>query len=143
MIDAAEVLRVLGLLGRAGVEVWVDGGWGVDALLGEQTRPHGDLDLALRTEDRDAFLAAMAADGYLPAGQDGPFNVVVADRAGHEVDAHLVDLHATRVDERALHQRTTRNPARRPAGDAGQPSRRLRKGGRRVRGRRQLGRNAC
>jgi hypothetical protein len=27
--------------------VWIDGGWGVDALLGVQTRPHKDLDVAV------------------------------------------------------------------------------------------------
>src|SRR5919201_6639891 len=28
-------------------KVWLDRGWGLDALLGEQTRPHDDLDLAI------------------------------------------------------------------------------------------------
>ncbi|MGH8515394.1 MAG: nucleotidyltransferase domain-containing protein [Gammaproteobacteria bacterium] len=27
------------------------GGWGIDALLGAQTRPHKDLDLLIRLED--------------------------------------------------------------------------------------------
>src|SRR5258708_7387144 len=27
--------------------VWIDGGWGVDALLGHQTRKHDDLDVAV------------------------------------------------------------------------------------------------
>ena len=35
------------MLQSAGVRVWLDGGWSVDALLGEQTRPHADLDLAV------------------------------------------------------------------------------------------------
>jgi len=46
-MTANEVLEVLGWLDMVGIEVWVDGGWGVDALLGEETRPHSDLDLAL------------------------------------------------------------------------------------------------
>jgi hypothetical protein len=41
-----EVVDVLERLDRAGVPVWLDGGWGVDALVGRQTRPHRDLDLA-------------------------------------------------------------------------------------------------
>jgi hypothetical protein len=40
-----EVVDVLERLDRAGVPVWLDGGWGVDALVGRQTRPHRDLDL--------------------------------------------------------------------------------------------------
>jgi len=27
-------------LENLGIEIWFDGGWGVDALLSEQTRPH-------------------------------------------------------------------------------------------------------
>jgi lincosamide nucleotidyltransferase A/C/D/E len=30
-----------------GIPIWLDGGWGVDALLGEQTRPHDDLDIVV------------------------------------------------------------------------------------------------
>jgi hypothetical protein len=28
--------------------IWLDGGWGVDALVGEQTREHEDLNLIVR-----------------------------------------------------------------------------------------------
>jgi lincosamide nucleotidyltransferase A/C/D/E len=45
-----DVIAVVQTLESAGVVFWLDGGRGVDALLGRQTRPHGDLDLAL---DRD------------------------------------------------------------------------------------------
>src|SRR6266700_6998743 len=44
-MTAADVLEIVDLLERVGVEPWVNSGWGVDALLGEQTRPHEDLDL--------------------------------------------------------------------------------------------------
>jgi lincosamide nucleotidyltransferase A/C/D/E len=39
-IDAADASRIVGQLEAAGLVVWLDGGWGVDALLGRQTRPH-------------------------------------------------------------------------------------------------------
>lgn len=29
------------------MRVWLDGGWGVDALLGRQTRPHDDMDIVI------------------------------------------------------------------------------------------------
>jgi len=44
-MTAGDVLEIVDLLEGVGVESWVDGGWSVDALLGEQTRPHEDLDL--------------------------------------------------------------------------------------------------
>jgi hypothetical protein len=87
-----DVLWILGFLERAGVEVWVDGGWAVDALLGEQTREHDDLDIAIRIEDADAFRAAVAAAGFEGWRDDGPANWVVADDRGRKIDVHLVDF---------------------------------------------------
>src|SRR5690242_455224 len=42
---AEEVVALYTLLDDHGVRLWVDGGWGIDALLAEQTRPHKDLDV--------------------------------------------------------------------------------------------------
>ncbi len=42
-----QAVELLGQLEEAGVQVWVDGGWGVDALIGYQTREHDDLDLVI------------------------------------------------------------------------------------------------
>ncbi len=47
---AEEVIALYTLLAERGVRVWVDGGWGVDALLKEQTRPHKDLDALVPLE---------------------------------------------------------------------------------------------
>ena len=47
MMTATDVLGVLSRLEAAGLTAWVDGGWGVDALLEETTRDHGDLDVAV------------------------------------------------------------------------------------------------
>ena len=37
----------LDLFSELGIKVWIDGGWGVDALLGECTREHQDLDIMI------------------------------------------------------------------------------------------------
>jgi lincosamide nucleotidyltransferase A/C/D/E len=47
-MTAADVVEILGWLRAASADVWLDGGWGVDALVGEQTREHKDLDLIVR-----------------------------------------------------------------------------------------------
>jgi len=44
-MPAASLVDLLQLFESAGIEVWLDGGWAVDALLGEQTRPHKDVDI--------------------------------------------------------------------------------------------------
>jgi len=46
MVPADEVVRVLDRLEQDALAAWLDGGWGVDALVGRQTRPHKDVDIA-------------------------------------------------------------------------------------------------
>ena len=59
-----EVVRLLDALSQAGSRVWVAGGWGVDVLVGRQTREHGDLDLAIDADGLAAALASLAMLGY-------------------------------------------------------------------------------
>ncbi len=98
-MTGADVLHVLDLLAAVGVRVWVDGGWGVDALLGDQTRPHDDLDLALEHRDLARFLRAIGNAGFRLLRDDGPFNKVLVDEAGRKIDYHVFDASATRRTE--------------------------------------------
>ncbi len=85
--DAVEILR---LLKSQGIEVWVDGGWGVDALLGEQSRPHDDIDLVIRHRDVGRLTEAFGAAGFRRAMDGRPFNFVMTDHRGREIDVHTV-----------------------------------------------------
>ncbi|MGW0805872.1 nucleotidyltransferase domain-containing protein [Nonomuraea sp. NPDC002799] len=64
MFGAGRVLGVLEVLRTAGCEVWVGGGWGVDALVGRVTRQHHDLDLMHRAEQEPVVIATLEAAGY-------------------------------------------------------------------------------
>jgi lincosamide nucleotidyltransferase A/C/D/E len=44
MMTSADVTEFYIDSNALGIEIWIEGGWGVDALLGEQTRPVADLD---------------------------------------------------------------------------------------------------
>jgi hypothetical protein len=50
IMTAEDALALYDLFRSHGITVWVDGGWGIDALLGRQTRPHSDLDIALASK---------------------------------------------------------------------------------------------
>lgn len=76
----------------ADIGVWVDGGWGVDALLEKQTRKHGDLDIVIRTTDL-VRLREVLSDFVEKDGGE-PWNFVLADRKGCEVDVHAIDFDA-------------------------------------------------
>lgn len=80
-------------LTAAGIRIWVDGGWGVDALLGRQTRHHDDLDLALLLVDVDRALHVLAALGYHVSLDELPTRVGL--RAD---DERRVDLHPLTFD---------------------------------------------
>ncbi|MGH3736394.1 MAG: nucleotidyltransferase domain-containing protein [Micromonosporaceae bacterium] len=85
---AADVLAVLTVLSRAGVDVWIGGGWGIDALVGEQTRQHRDLDLMHRHDHEPALLAALSDAGFADTLDARPVRFVLADRAARELDLH-------------------------------------------------------
>lgn len=40
-----ELFQVLDLLESLDMQFWLDGGWGVDVLYGQQTRLHRDIDI--------------------------------------------------------------------------------------------------
>jgi lincosamide nucleotidyltransferase A/C/D/E len=65
-IPAWRVLALLDLLAAADVQVWVAGGWGVDALLGRQTRRHADVDFVIGDDGPPYEQAAhvLAREGF-------------------------------------------------------------------------------
>jgi lincosamide nucleotidyltransferase A/C/D/E len=89
-----DVLDVVDALDAAGVRVWLAGGWGVDALLGRQTRTHSDLDLAFEAEGaaQSRALEQLGRLGYRhiehedSAGKWLPVRICMRDRAGRTVD---------------------------------------------------------
>jgi lincosamide nucleotidyltransferase A/C/D/E len=93
-MEATRVLDLLACLEARGIPVWLDGGWAIDALLGEQTRPHDDLDLVSRLEDSARIEAALGGQGYVLAGGGPPTSFELVDVEGHQVDVHPASFRA-------------------------------------------------
>jgi lincosamide nucleotidyltransferase A/C/D/E len=91
------VLDFLDLMEAASLDVCLDGGWGIDALLGEQTREHRDLDIILRAEELPRLLAVVQASGYVRQPGGTETNFVLQTTSGH-----AIDVHAIRFDERGF-----------------------------------------
>ena len=69
-MSATDVLDVLDTLERGGVPCWLVGGWGVDALVGRQTRRHPDVDVAIDRRFLASALSALAATGFQTVHHD-------------------------------------------------------------------------
>ncbi len=93
---AADVIEFVKLLEAHGVGVVIDGGWGVDALLGKQTRTHSDLDIAVEHADVPKIRALLEERGYKDVLRDDTreCNFVMGDDKGR-----LIDIHSYTFDE--------------------------------------------
>jgi lincosamide nucleotidyltransferase A/C/D/E len=87
-----EVLAVLDALQHAGCRVWVGGGWGVDALVGRQTRAHRDLDLAVNAEDEARALQVLQHRGYVVETDWRPVRIELVKPGAGRVDLHPVSF---------------------------------------------------
>jgi ribosomal protein S18 acetylase RimI-like enzyme len=85
--DVAQLVR---LLAKARIDVWLDGGWAVDALLGEQTRPHDDVDVVIPDSDLPRLLEILAKEGFKRTEGGRPFNFVLRDAKDRKVDVHTI-----------------------------------------------------
>jgi lincosamide nucleotidyltransferase A/C/D/E len=94
-MEAHRVLDLVDCLASSGVTAWLDGGWGVDALLESQTRRHDDLDLIVRLEDVGTLEEALAKVGYSRVHGAPPSSFEMTDAEGHQVDVHPVHFNAT------------------------------------------------
>ena len=88
------MLAVLRVLQATGMRLCVTGGWGIDALVGRQTREHRDRDLLVEAQRLAECLSLLAARGYAEETDLLPVRVeVVAAKRGW-VDVHPVRLAA-------------------------------------------------
>ncbi len=113
-MKAEDVLGLYTLLQEHGVRIWIDGGWGVDALLERQTRPHKDLDLLVAFDDLTTMTLVLSRRGFIlkeiwsenrwlrhdrqvlliGSGQPGEVATafVLKDALGREIDVHVLHI---------------------------------------------------
>ena len=60
--DASEIIR---FALQNGIKVYLDGGWGVDALLGRETRIHNDIDLFVEMRNYHDYIRIIKENGFV------------------------------------------------------------------------------
>ena len=93
-MQAEYVAELYQELDRIGVAIWIDGGWAVDAVVGRQTRAHGDLDIAVESRSLSMLRQFLAQQGYRESDSDAgtAWNFVLADVERRRIDVHVVVL---------------------------------------------------
>jgi lincosamide nucleotidyltransferase A/C/D/E len=103
-MSAQDVLELMSLFEQNGLGVIIDGGWGVDALLGRQTREHADLDIVIAYKDVSPLRKLLEAHGFsdVPRPDTRPVNFVLGDDLGRQVDIHTYTLDRENHPEQGL-----------------------------------------
>jgi len=108
MLGAEDAFDLYHLLTSHGIRLWVCGGWGVDALLGVETRSHHDLDVLMLVDDVVRLRRLMARHRYALKDyweenrwtQDGSGRRVATAFYLHDPHEREFDAHALQLDER-------------------------------------------
>lgn len=89
-ITSEQVLSIYRGLEERGIKIWIDGGWAVDALLGKETRPHQDLDIALQNKNYMQAKRFFEEQGYaeIERTEDKKWDIVLGNPEGLEVEIH-------------------------------------------------------
>jgi len=91
-MSAWDVVDLLDTIEAAGIDVWLDGGWAVDAALEIQTRPHDDLDLVVELGNVEALIDILQRRGYVLVRGSAPKSFEMTDPDGRQVDVHPIAL---------------------------------------------------
>ncbi len=107
MVTAQDAIQLYQLITAHGIRLWICGGWGVEALLGRESRPHHDLDVLMLLDDVARLRRLLARHRYRlkeyweenrwatdGAGRRVATGFVLWDASGRELDAHALHLDA-------------------------------------------------
>jgi lincosamide nucleotidyltransferase A/C/D/E len=97
MTNEHDVVNFLKAIEKNNVTVWIGGGWGVDALIGFQSRPHNDIDLYTERKNSGAFLEILTTKGYseIETEYTTESHTVWQDSSSRTVDLHLFEFVGT------------------------------------------------
>lgn len=90
-MSETAVVAVLDALSGDGIGHVVSGGWGIDALLGVQTREHRDLDVGVDAAFVDDAVVLLVRLGYSVAADERPARLELRAADGRTVDLHPID----------------------------------------------------
>lgn len=88
---AADVVQVIDRIESVGACYQINGGWAVDALVGRQTRAHGDLDVFIDAEAVHGLISWLQEQGYTDEVDELPARLQLR-RGRSRIDVHPMTL---------------------------------------------------
>lgn len=93
MVYDKDALEILIYAEAHGIPLLVGGGWGVDALMGEQTRPHNDIDLYVEKRYHQRYADLLKAKGFAPVDDPSTSanHIIYQDERERVIDLYLFE----------------------------------------------------
>jgi lincosamide nucleotidyltransferase A/C/D/E len=91
MVDKTDAIEIVTWAEENGISIWIDGGWGVDALLEGETRVHNDIDLFVDKSSSDRFTDILKEKGFAEVikSYTTASHTVWEDAKGRIIDLHI------------------------------------------------------
>ncbi|WP_024293514.1 nucleotidyltransferase domain-containing protein [Lacrimispora indolis] len=89
-----NLMEVLNLLDSLKIKYWIDGGWGVDILLGRQNREHRDIDVDFDGIFTEVLLEVLKEKGYKVVTDWSPVRIEL-----YHPDLGYIDIHPLAISE--------------------------------------------
>ena len=90
MVSERDALEVLSMFEDAAIKIFLDGGWGIDALVGYESRQHNDIDVFIEDCDKLKALNALMKAGYVEMIMD---YTTLNHTVWHDKNDRIIDLH--------------------------------------------------
>lgn len=94
-------MKILDLLDSLNLRYWVDGGWGVDILIGRQTREHRDVDIDFDADFEGVLIDSLEKIGYTITTDWRPSRVELYHPIRGYIDIHPLIISESREAKQA------------------------------------------
>lgn len=93
MVNKKDAIEIITWAEENGISIWIDGGWGVDALLEKETRAHNDIDLFVEEGNGDRFINIIKEKGFTEVVESytTESHTVWKDAEGRIIDLHIFE----------------------------------------------------
>lgn len=93
-VTQEDLFEVLDLIEQLGIRYWLDGGWGVDVLVGRQTREHRDADIDFDAACTEKLLRKLENKGYEVVTDWSPVRIEL-----YHPQLSYIDIHPFVINE--------------------------------------------